>query len=370
MLHESDLETLTEQDLSKRSAGNVPQKDVECAIMYKNHEPVGILQPFKDAYKLLPVGRKTADMNAQPRKEETVVDILHPRDLIVDYDNNIEFSDERYPSVLASFKIDSGLDGSMNPNDDAERSIIKRESDKLSDNEFDNVEVELANILDDMNLVDDYPNQNAKREAEDEYSELDGDIMDSAEEYSENRGKREDDLPSVGNTDIISGPAKSAQTNDCNEKEKPGNSQITELENQDKLNYVEGEPREKRTEENDKSEETRNQMSSMGYVTNNIGAVTDIDDHEKRVERGIRDKIHKLKEAVLKEIKALKGKSKSNKTKTSAKYIQRKKRQIVNPTLLDAENSNIDPNLNVEEGEKNHIRRKRSMEHDDFEMHE
>ncbi|XP_060528693.1 uncharacterized protein LOC132703449 [Cylas formicarius] len=74
----------------------------QCAIMYKNEEPVGILEPFGESYRLLPVDGQKIDVEISPvtkRKKSTSADDAYG-----------DARDTRYPYIFAKFKIDSRME--------------------------------------------------------------------------------------------------------------------------------------------------------------------------------------------------------------------------------------------------------------------
>lgn len=335
-------------------------KDSQCAIMYKDNEPVGILQPFEESYRFLPIqGEPTyVEINPVPAKRRTVLDILYPTEFTDDYNeekfsNTAKFADDRYPSIFAKFKISSRLDKSSkeatkkksnfkralsfdNPDLDPVKSTLNNEEEtvdigknvgideNISVEEHAGVEEKLKNILDDMGLIDDYPNQEVKdikREVEDENLELGTNKINLVKEgKAETRKRREDktDNPGVIDTNIAS-----KETADAERKFK----------------------------------RFENDMPVLDCTTVAFKGSRDVDDYEKRVEREIRERIQQLKEEVKKEI--------SNLTK-SDDDTRRKKRQIVN-TLMDEETNDINPTYNIEETEKPLIRKKRTAEFDNNE---
>ncbi|CAH1159001.1 unnamed protein product [Phyllotreta striolata] len=319
------------QEIEKRflDANNTIKgmRDPQCAIMYKDNEPVGILQPFEESYKFLPVqGESTyVEINPIPAKRRTVLDILYPNEFTDDYDddkfsNIAKFADDKYPSVFTKFKITNRLDKNV-------KEVTKKKSNfkralldtiapdpiqiTLKNNEEQNtlvkenagVEEKLRGILDDMGLIDDYPNQEVKREVEDENLELGTNKINLVKE---NRLKREN------YTENSRMSSESAVTN----KKVKRSDNILEC-------------------------------TTVEFIgTHNI------DDYEKRVEREIRDRIQQLKEEVKKEI--------SNITNNEDE-TKRKKRQIIN-TLMDEETNDINPTYNIEDVEKPLIRRKRNTD--------
>ncbi|XP_023018554.2 uncharacterized protein [Leptinotarsa decemlineata] len=354
-IHESyrprhKYKTGTDQ-FSKRFVGSKNEmqnsKGLECAVMYKNNEPIGILQPYEESYRFLPVnGEPTlVDINPLPTKRKSIMDFLYPSEVEEDYyEDGVGFSDERYPSVFAKFKIDSRLDRSLSPKtNSSKRAKKKRES---SDDELvsinDEVEEELRNILGDIGLVDDYPNQDNKRKVEDENLELGTNKIDIAKETREKRNDLNSAFPvERGSTNVTKSNVGGVEPLlSLNEKENQADSDVEDH-------------RDKRSEEAT-VDHVKDDMPVLEYNTEKIEENTNIDDYGKRVEREIRDKIHKLKEEVKKEIEELRKANAIEKEDSEKKEKQ---------TLNDDENSDIDPIVSDSGNDDIHIRRKRNIQY-------
>lgn len=367
-------------------------------------------QPFKESYRFLPVnGDPTlVDINPIPVKRKTVVDVLYPKKINEDYneevaENNNQFADDRYPSIFAKFKIDSRLDKILNPDLNLKRSMHKRDAindermgslkNSLSKMTGDNsavVEEELKNILDDMGLIDDYDNrEEIKREiAEDENLEQGMNKINLIKEvHNETRNKRGD---VNGTTDDRQNTSPTAQSTSITTAAAPPKAQFEDEHIEDtegidlfkaddaKLNEdfekrdldistetVLEELRKKRqfdvsytkkTDNNEDKRDTADTLSDINLNTTNLVKEAELTQYEKRVEREIRDKIQKLKEEVKEEIKHLKDNPKVNHEESDTR---RRKRQVIN-TLIEEETQDIDPNFNDEQHEGRHVRRKRS----------
>ncbi|KAJ8925960.1 hypothetical protein NQ315_009813 [Exocentrus adspersus] len=356
-------------------------KTPQCAVMYKDNEPVGILQ---DSYKFLPVSGESTlvDINPIPVKRKSIMDVLYPSKIDEDYnqeelvENTNQFSDDRYPSIFAKFKIDSRLDKTLNPDLNLKRSMFKRnEKPDISDEQVsslkttlskmkeDNsavVEEELKSILDDMGLIDDYDEskEEAKREiSEDENMEQGTNKINLIKEvHNETRNKRGDgNTTETASTTAVEAPKKVQY-----EEGQGDEIETIDLFKSDeaKLNELTTEfedSRMKRQFDNKRdAEDTLPELNTSSLVKE-----TELNQYEKRVEREIRDKILKLKEEVKEEIKNLKVDPKETKDESDSR---RRKRQVVS-TLVDEENQNIDPVFNdVQVNGKGHVRRKRSLE--------
>lgn len=293
-------------------------------------------------------------------------------------DEKVAFFDDRYPSILAKFKIDSRVASNR-------RQLLKRatESPNVINNQLsslkstlarvkseDNigVEEELKNILDDMGLIEDYPNREEKREiaetanevAEDENLEIGTNKINLLKENQKDARDKRESESQVTKRESTSG------------REVSGKVRISEASIETTVRISRGTPKENACPDKTTSVEEEDARKKRDYIYNDFGSKSDVmavdssstlisetDDlntYEKRVEREIRDKIQKLKEDVKKEIEDL---SKARKLKLTEDLI-RKKRHIL-PTLLDEESKDIDPTLNDNENNIEHIRKKRDL---------
>ncbi|CAH1163599.1 unnamed protein product [Phaedon cochleariae] len=333
-----------------RSNNDGPQ----CAVMYKNNEPVGILQPYEESYRFLPVkGEPTlVDINPIPVKRKTIMDVIYPSEIADDDDSRkvsdtVGFSDEKFPSVFAKFRIDSRLSKSWSPENYMKRSMFKREQDNQEQSlepanpqmnlEDVAVEDELKTILDDMGLIDDYPNRDVKRAIEDENLEFGTNKINLfKEEHTESREKRDD----LNATDIfIEAPSnttvKFAKFHDSKISEDTGNE--VELNDEDTV------------DEKRQIDEAKDEISSSDYIRSDEIESEGDSPYETRIERAIRDKIHKLKEEVKKEIDKLRGKKDDKKDEKTNENNDEKKGDKKD----GKENGKKDENKKEQKDEKN-----------------
>nr|CAH7740308.1 unnamed protein product [Callosobruchus chinensis] len=324
----------------------------QCAVMYKNNEPVGILQPFEDAFKFRPLNFESTivDLNPIPAKRRTIMDVLYPSKFEEDSEEEkvgmMNKRDARvdrsYALALAKFKINSkvGLNRmnrktreKKNKEMDEEHltslrnTLMKRKTD-----DSEEVEVELASILNDMGLIDDSPEE--KREAEDENMESGTNAVSMVKDEpisttdEQTKAKRDEvETPSITTATLASSTIKLTEVSDFKEDKDEQKREMTEL-----------------------------SASSIVKEQKREAAKQDVEEanvYERRVEREIRDKIQRLKEEVKKEIAALKL------AKAESPDPNRKKREVLN-TLMDEETQDIDPVANFDGTEKKHVRRKRN----------
>ncbi|KAF2900288.1 hypothetical protein ILUMI_05898 [Ignelater luminosus] len=115
--------------LYKRDLSMRPQRhDDTYGIVYGNGRPIGILEPFPQAYEFAPLFSAREGVEEiepiPPPPRRSVMDILYPTDsrlganaFVNDWSENSEvnlqdsakYNDEKYPAVLNDFKIDSRL---------------------------------------------------------------------------------------------------------------------------------------------------------------------------------------------------------------------------------------------------------------------
>ncbi|CAH1971375.1 unnamed protein product [Acanthoscelides obtectus] len=342
----------------------------QCAVIYKNNEPVGILQPFEDAFKFRPLNfdATIVDLNPIPAKRKTLMDVLYPSKFEDDSDEENDadekvgvinkrdaHTDRNYALALAKFKISSRI-GLNRLYRKAQQKREKEEADeehlrslrkalmKRKTDASEAVEVELADILNDMGLIDDSDSSEEKREAEDENMESGSNAISMVEDEpnsTTNKAAKDkrDELatPSFNASTAASSSLELTEVSDLKEDKEEQKREITET---TKTTKVTGSKEEQKRE-------------AEGSVLDKPDA-DEVSLYEKRVEREIRDKIQKLKEEVKKEIDALKL------AKSKGSDSNRKKREVVN-TLLDEETQDIDPIANYDGAEKKHVRRKRSV---------
>nr|CAI5850494.1 unnamed protein product [Callosobruchus analis] len=348
---------------TKRHSGKYENSEwrPQCAVMYKNNEPVGILQPFEDAFKFRPLNLESTivDLNPIPAKRRTIMDVLYPSKFEEDYEEEKAVdvinkrdarADRNYALALAKFKINSrvGLNR-MNRKTQEKRSkemdeqhlrSLRNTLKKRKTDDSEAVEVELASILDDMGLIDDSPDE--KREAEDENMESGSNAISmvkdeptsTAEEQT--KAKRDEvETPSTTST-VATSSIKLTEVSDLKEN-KEQKREMTETSTSTKISTAKDQKREAAKIAADKQD------------------ADEVSVYEKRVEREIRDKIQRLKEEVKKEIAALKL------AKAEHSDPNRKKRDVLN-TLMDEETKDIDPVANYDGTEKKHVRRKRNAQ--------
>ncbi|XP_057663917.1 protein PFC0760c-like [Diorhabda carinulata] len=305
-------------------------EDPQCAILYKNNAPVGILEPFQDSYKFLSVKGEPTFVNIHPIFSDYSLD-EESDDNKGKRANRASFSDENYPSIFTKFRLHNSKDLSKR------RMMYKRENDEnpTDSNQVirdavgaSGIEEKLQSVLDDMGLLDEYSDENVKRDVEDENLELGTNRIDLIKE-GKGRARRDDQI----DVDLTAGGLNGTDLNDLQKgNDSTGfdnNSEILNLNMNDTKTSTEDVKIFKR------SNDCKEKLSPK------------VLEYEKRVERDIRDKIKKIKEEVTREIDS------------AADDPTRQKRQIFN-TLLEEETKEIDPNFNTEENGKIHIRKKRN----------
>lgn len=358
------------------------------------------------------------ELNPVPLKEKkSLLDIIKPSESNLETnedkaDNKVGFIDDRYPAILAKFKIDSRvaanrhnmLKRATDSTDitDSQLSSLKSTMAKVRSDDSVLVEEELKSILDDMGLIDDYPNREEKREvAENEEEEEDENLeigtnkinllkenpkdlrekrefLDKAKEESKCKYNLLDKVrtseTSKEATDVPH--EKVIKERSCPEQTTAVEEEFQEYVKEKRENII----NDVRVSENDlpieKStlsttneelkeelkEKRQNMVSDVVISENDLPieestlsiANEEIEPYEKRIERNIRDKIMRLKEEVRKEMEEL-----SN-TRKPFDDTRRKKRQIIT-SLVDKETKDIDPLNNDIENNKVHIRKKRDL---------
>ncbi|XP_072377569.1 uncharacterized protein [Diabrotica undecimpunctata] len=313
--------------------------DLHCAVLYKNKEPAGILQPFEDAYRFFPIKREPTLVEIQPLQIKSQTQKTNDKSELnkshtnKKRSNTATFSDENYPSVFTKFQLNNRLEKMRVQDLTKKKSLFKRlstDNSSTSGNDtFGNhkvVERGLQTVLEDMGLLSDTSNEaENKEDAEDENLELGTNKINLIKDKSEDRGRRQpdnvDDTINVllNDTDI----SEASKLNETNGLENVGNIKL----------------------KNTKAFK-RSSNDELDCTSSNLK----VNEYEKRVEREIRDKIKMLQEEVIKEIDSIKKKEEEAK---------RKKRQVIT-TLLDEETQDIDPNYHNEDSNMIHVRKKRS----------
>uniref|UniRef100_A0A6P7FY17 AP2/ERF domain-containing protein PFD0985w-like isoform X1 n=1 Tax=Diabrotica virgifera virgifera TaxID=50390 RepID=A0A6P7FY17_DIAVI len=317
--------------------------DLHCAVLYKNKEPAGILQPFEDAYRFFPIKREPTlveiqplQIKSQPQKTNDKSE-LNKSHTNKKRSNTATFLDENYPSVFTKFQLNNHLAKMRVQDSMKKKTLFKRLNTNSTNNSsttgndtFGNhklVERGLQTVLEDMGLLSDTANEaENKEDAEDENLELGTNKINLINDSkSEDRGRRQPDdadttIDVLLNDTDISTASKSSETNGI---EGVGN---TKLKN------------------------TKAVKRSSNDESDCISSNLKVNEYERRVEREIRDKIKMLQEEVIKEIDSIKKKEEEAK---------RKKRQVIT-TLLDEETHDIDPNYHNEDSNMIHVRKKRS----------
>lgn len=291
----------------------------------------------------IPIHKKSIQV-----KNPTTLDIELNEDIL---DDKVGYYDERYPAILAKFKIDSRVASSR-------RQLNKRATDSPITNnkqltpllarkmEFANhdgaqVEEQLRGILQEMGLIDDDNSREEKREVSENENE---DIEDENLERGTNK------------INLLKDPHKDA-------RDKREQQIQTTLKNGDVFSEITTLPAEstlscphKSTQDNSR-QKRENELKKDVSVSDTSTKRNELDDSfENRIQREIREKIQKLKEEVKKEIEDL---SKGKKQEIG-EDSNRKKRQII-PTLLDEETKDIDPTYNNNDNNIEHIRKKRDL---------
>ncbi|XP_030753894.1 uncharacterized protein PF11_0207-like [Sitophilus oryzae] len=308
-------------NIKRREYAETVQKN--CAIMYKNGDPVGILQPYEDSYKLLPIDAEeelAVDINPIMSKRQAFdAEVSN-----FEEDTKAKASNDRYPYIFAKFKVDSKMDKAQEsrPRRDLKPVNLMNEKhlnslnsalSKIEENSQLSAEDDLQNILNEMGLIDD-ENRLDKRELEEE---KDG-AVESANEAEENKGIDKEAVSNTHNKVVTSGIVDSSKV----DEEEPSME-------------LAGDEREKR------------------------------DEVSEEMKKRLQENLSKLKEEVRTEIENLKtnieeSEEVNEENEDEEEKNQRRKRNIM-ATLVDEETSDIDPLMASDDSLIPHIRRRRHI---------
>lgn len=281
-------------------------------------------------------------------------------------DTKVAFFDDRYPAILAKFKIDSRIAANRHQmlkratesisNINVQSNSAKPALSKIKSESNMQLEEQLKDILDDMGLIDDYANRDEKREiAENAIEDVEDENMECGtnkinllkENSKDSKDKRYSKINRINRMVMSTNSGKTMTDNliesPLKDKDYSEKSELRTKDIREKREKVEG--------------NTDISGSDEKVSLNNIRSENEeLNSYEKRVEREIREKIEKLKQDVKQEIENLSKIGKSKMTDDS----NRRKRQVTS-TLLDEERKDIDPLVNVKDNSNVHIRKKRHL---------
>ncbi|XP_019772099.2 probable inactive protein kinase DDB_G0270444 isoform X2 [Dendroctonus ponderosae] len=316
----------------------------QCAIMYKNEEPVGILQRFENSYQLLPVrSEDKIPVDISPMDKTSSEEVKQDTKRHTGDENLMEFSDEKYPTIFAKFKVDSRLEkeGSLKS-----RTLEKRASkpsNLLSEKHSDYLRLQsndesaagdLKGILNDMGLIDDP--QAAKREVEDE------DLEHGSNKITLLKIDRKSPRSKRGK------PKEKSVTKHYAMIEIPEPKSINEDEYIDE--YLSKHPEQAKQLDQEQREKRSEDMG-------------------KQMEQQIQERLNRIKEEVRNEIEQIKANGNPNLEEEEEEEAneeedgkpQRKKRNIIS-NLMEEETSDLDPVLIGDSNPSPHIRIRRGLD--------
>ncbi|XP_050296921.1 uncharacterized protein LOC126736565 [Anthonomus grandis grandis] len=378
----------------------------QCAVMYKNGEPVGILQPYKDKYQLLPVDKEdvipveislmeAAGINLGPQKRET----KQTSESEVKTANLAAYADERYPYIFAKFKIDSRVEKGNNRmlKNMQKRDLKPKKSPLFSEKDSNSLrsslskfetdsegaESALRDVLSDLGLIDE-PTVNKR----------------SADTEKDNAGPEanKNSLIEIVNNDQLQAKSKKKRTapkykrptysapkgmsdDEYYDKYIDAHPEIFEQNRESNNNEHHEKKREHHSQENEerhsevKSEEEKSivvkkRSSSEDAESTNQKSSEEL---EERVANQINSKLQSIKEQVRNEIEMLNREKEEyieepedSEDEEEKDKSQRKKRNIM-VSLLDQETDDLDPVL-AENNLEPHIRRRRSLTKEYFDI--
>ncbi|XP_066249555.1 trichohyalin-like [Euwallacea similis] len=358
--HDRDLRFGKHRKGRASKVGDSDQNDREYALIYRNQEPMGMLQRVHDNYQLLPLHAEESilvDVSPIQKNEDARKRIVEEKegqeDVGEEQADEGQFADAKYPYIFAKSKVDSSRENEssrmfekrkvkvLNKHPLFNASSLSSELSNIGTNE-DGENMEFKGILHDMGLIEE-PHLD-KRElqlAEDENMELGTNkidlikVEDRLEGQAKLRPAKRSEWVSTEHYEQIQYPESRAMNED---------QQIEEYINKHLAQVKKGEnEREKRRS-----------------------------DIEKQMEKQIKERLQKIKEEVRNEIDNLKAgnneKSEEDDDEENARKnseeednAQRWKRNILS-NLMEEETSDLNPVMATDENPVSHIRRRRSVQ--------
>ncbi|CAG9764924.1 unnamed protein product [Ceutorhynchus assimilis] len=307
----------------KRALEDSLNKRKQCAVMYKNEEPVGILQSYQGSYRLLPIHIEESipvDISPIQKADSEEIDKRDTETQAAD------FSERNYPYIFAKFKIDTKVESQK-----AAKNLQKRELKhtkkkpallnskhmnslsstllKMQANEV-GAESELRTVLHDMGLIEDSHIDDQQNEHIDEKRKADLELNENSHTDEQNfnkpiaessqHGEEKRDNAQADNTDESHHAEEkrdnyqadnSDQSNHAKEKceDAQANSKLNTDQQLDKSNHAEAAMTNEKSKDDSHSEEKRDlnivEDEDLELGTNKINLIRMEDSVNDRLKR-------------------------------------------------------------------------------------